>query len=50
MIRKNLTGNDTLHEHSLGAKYEYSCKETGNPEDDFLTASLKIYRNKKVLF
>ena len=35
MIIKNLTGNDTLHEHSLGAKYEYSCKDTGNPKDPF---------------
>ena len=43
MIIKNLTGNDTLHEHSLGAKYEYSCKDAGNPEDDSFTASLKIY-------
>ena len=42
MIIKNLTGNDTLHEHSLGAKYEYSCKDTGNPKDPF-TAPLKIY-------
>ena len=30
MNQKNLTGNDTLHERSLGAKYEYSCKNAGN--------------------
>ena len=45
MIIRNLTGNDTLHEHSLGAKYEYSCKDTGNPEDNSFSASLEIYQN-----
>ena len=29
MVQTNLTGNDSLHEFSLGAKFSYKCKNDG---------------------
>ena len=31
---RNLTGNDTLHDHSIGAKYEYTCKDINSCENE----------------